>query len=51
MKTKTNTIPQRTKLQDTRIQFLDHAINYFANLRMSFRQNFFFKTGLETNLE
>jgi hypothetical protein len=27
-----------------------NGINYFADLRMTFRQNFFFKIGLETNL-
>ena len=27
-----------------------HGINYFADLRMTFRQNFFFNIALETNL-
>jgi hypothetical protein len=27
------------------------AVYYFADLRMTFRQNFFFKIGSETNLE
>jgi hypothetical protein len=30
---------------------VSEGINYFADLRMTFRQNVFFKIGLETNLE
>jgi hypothetical protein len=33
------------------VSWFVQGINYFADLKMTFRQNFFFKIGLETNLE